>query len=68
MAETNSKIMDSLIEEIYTKIITVCTSPKDAVVVLLAVHVKIATGNIEVPLDIMLNKYCDAFRELYQKN
>lgn len=60
--------IDELITDLYTKLITNCTSPKDAVVVILAVHVKIATGNIEVPLDIMLNKYCDAFRELYQKN
>lgn len=59
--------MNNLVEEIYVKLKT-CKSPKDAVVIILAVHVKIATGNIEVPLDIMLNKYCDAFRELYQKN
>lgn len=60
--------IDNLIEEIYLKLITTCNSPKDAVVIILAVHVKIATGNIEVPLDTMLQKYCDAFRELYQKN
>lgn len=67
MIETNIKFMDNLVEEIYTKLKT-CKSPKDAVVIVLAVHVKIATGNIEVPLDIMLQKYCDDFRELYQKN
>lgn len=65
---TKPNIIDSLITDLYNQLIYSCTSPKDAVVVLLAVHVKISTGNIDVPLDVMLQKYCDAFREIYLKN
>lgn len=59
--------IDKLVEEVYLRLLS-CKSPRDAIVVLLAVHVKLSIGNIEVPIDIMLSKYCDAFREIYRQN